>query len=424
MPADKALMMFAGAATVEQSQSLPGQPVSQALPSTTSRCIPDMSSLAGDYPIPGIEFAGMDYANTDWAEYQNFTIIVTVAANHTTGAYRIHLKLRITGNATDVINFTMFDDLEIPTGMSVSDEYILNISDGSAQPTVRLAVTPALLSEGASTVYTFTVSAIKSSNFPGFYAHTGGYVSPYASAPWYVSGGGTVRASMFTFDNFLHCVGLRFISGEAAGDIEFRIPNPGQIRIRYAGVDTDTAAGVLALTGSNRYISIDFGAGVITFYFDVEEAKRTYLLGAFGTWGRADTYYFNNNPLYIRPQVRSKNSLLAPVYKGISVRRGYFFKNISALPVTLSIAKVNSAAGLNASLEHLDTSPDTVWRVGDGITTGIPSETPIGYFPSLTSVPSEEVEIPVGQVAGVVLRLDSTATVESESNTELVLLAI
>jgi hypothetical protein len=318
----------------------------------------------------------------------------------------------------------MFNDLSIPAGMTASDEYILNISDGLSHPTVRLAVTPALLAEGTSTVYVFTVPAIKTVNFPGFYAHTGGVVSPYASAPWYASGGGVERPGMFTFESFLHCVGLRFISGEGSGDIEFRTPTPGQIRIRYAGVNTDSAVDALSLTGVNRYISIDFGAGVITFYFDVEEAKRTYLLGAFGDSGRLDTYYFNNNPLYIRPQVRSKNALLAPVYKGIRVRRGYYFKNISSLPITLSIAKVNSAAGLSTSLEYLDTGPVTVWRVGDGITTGVPSETPIGNSSSLTSVPSEEVEIPVGQVAGVVLRLDSTATVESESNTELVLLAI
>lgn len=424
MPADKALMMFAGAATVEQSQSLPGQPVSQALPSTTSRCLPDIPAITGDYPIPGVEFVGMDYINTDWSGYQNFTITVTVAADHPTGAYRIHLKLRVEGSLSDAINYTMFDDLSIPVGMTAGDEYVLNISDGSSHPTVRLAVTPALLAEGTSTVYVFTVPAIKTVNFPGFYAHTGGVVSPYASAPWYASDGVIERPGMFTFESFLHCVGLRFISGEGYGDIEFRTPTPGQIRIRYDGVNTNSAEDALSLTGVNRYISIDFGAGVITFYFDVEEAKRTYLLGAYGDSGRLDTYYFNNNPLYIRPQVRSKNSLLAPVYKGTRVRRGYFFKNISSLPVTLSIAKVYSAAGLNASLEHLDTSPDTVWRVGDGITTGIPSETPIAYAPSLTSVPSEEVEIPVGQVAGAVLRLGSTATVESESNTELVLLAI
>lgn len=426
MPIDKVLMRFAGAAAQDQTQSMPGLPMSTAAASKHDRCILDMGGVTGDYPIPGVSLLGIDYGDESWVGYMDLSVTVTVTANHGLSQYRVGMQLHSPTSPTPKLGYAMGSDFVFPPGLDPSIPCILCITDsGTGNVVVRLEVEFAALASGASTVYQFYVPAIRVDGTTEFVAHSGGYLSEYVSAPWFPPSGGTYRRGLALFDEILQCVRISLYSDILPTDILMRPTSSAAIAIILTGnqgpySEVSSPAGSLSLTGGNRHISVETNEGVFTFYLDVEKARRTFIALTSGTIARIDEFS-SGGWFYIRPSLRTKNALFPATYKNNMTRRAYYLQNITATPVTVSMALNAIAASSYIYLERVAPAPDLYWVLGDGVVTGIPASAVNADILSATAMGS--VEIPPGGVAGMVLRFQTDLSASAESVTELLVFA-
>ena len=416
MPIDSVLFRFSGVDTVEQSQSLPLLPVSDALPSPMSEYYFSTEAITGTYPIPGVELMGLGVTLTDWAGVKDLRVQLYVEANHGTGAYRVSADF-YSHTGDYLTSWYPSQYITLPAGYSAADTFVVLLHDHAYSDThLRLRVSPALLQSGY-TSYDFYVPVSIRRNDVGYRTHMGGWLSQYSL------GHATKYASPIPgMDHFLKLISLR---GPAPFSMSLSM-SAGGFTLGVDGNGT-TFPGATTTNGVKYFTAISANnLSAATVRLDVEAARKTIFLRGYGgtQYTLDDIGYMGDIPASV-PVLAGKNILFPQVYKGFTTARGLYVHNISNTEKSVSFIKLASHANLAIYFADLAaSSPSAFWLIGDGKTQGVPSiysTTSISLMSS--TAPSLTMTIPAGSMAGVVPLFSYSGASDTESSTSIGVIA-